>query len=372
MQNPRSSTPPSQPPPPLPPPSLPLPSLPLPSLPPLSWFSEFVESLDSLDSLAVGVVLVFGAVLVFGIGVVVRHMMAQEKKWMEPATDDYVAIQPTHDPTAKPDSKYFGWDLTHGNLCTMLANSLGGKVPAQQAHADASMQLHSLIERATVLQNRGADANRRGDPHEACRLFERAADMVPHNPVHVLSAANMHLKIGLAGGRSRLPSLHAAVELYDRAGALRLSQAQLNLLEQKRDVAAMAIAHAAENAETAAEMDARRQAAARNTMTQLSLSPLKKGRAARDGDDRNAKLTAEQQQALLDVGLDALPANREILRAHVRLLLRNFHPDKQADRPEALQLDPTVATAFIRRIKLAAARLLEAIDDESEESYHVG
>ena len=131
----------------------------------------------------------------------------------------------------------------------------------------------------------------------------------------------------------------------------------------------MAIAHAAENAETAAEMDARRQA---GTVTQLSISPLKKGRAARDGDDRNAKLTAEQQQALLDVGLDALPANREILRAHVRLLLRNFHPDKQADRPEALQLDPTVATAFIRRIKLAAARLLEAIDDESEESYHVG
>ncbi len=274
----------------------------------------------------------------------------------------------------------FGAQMSRGNVCVMLANSvlygapsLGGKAPSQPApddDLDAKKAAHRLIERANMLQNRGADANRRGDPHEAYRLFERASNLVPHNPVHVLSAANMQLKIALAAPTSRLsPAFRAAIELYDRARALRLTDAQSKLLEQKRAVAEEAMAQASETMEMTADIEARAQAAARNSVTQIALSPTKNGRAARDGDGGDANLTPEQRQALLDLGLDALPATREMLRAHVRILLKTFHPDKQAERPEGLRLEPTVATTFIRRIKLAAARLLEAIDDEGEGYY---
>ena len=257
--------------------------------------------------------------------------------------------------------------IMNGKACTFDANPDAELLPSE---IEAKKAAYRIYERANALQNRGAEANRQGDPYDAYRLFERAMKLMPMNPVHVLSAANMQLKIGLAAPRTRLsPAFKTALGLFERASELRLTVAQRKLLEAKRSLAEDAVGAFAERSSLAKDQEA----AARNTVTQLSLSPTKNGPAPRDFSGASAKssnhLTAEQQQAMLDLGLDTLPRTREQLRGHVRLLLETFHPDKQAARPEGLRLEPTIATTFIRRIKLAAARLMEAIQDEDEGYY---
>jgi len=280
--------------------------------------------------------------------------------------------------------------VERGNVCAMLAAQVlqsGGPalhapsttkpeaaplLPSADANLAQKKAAHRQLERAKELQNQGADANRRGEAVVAYRLFERAMELAPNNPVHVLSAANMKLKLGLAAPTTTLsPAFPEALKLYERAATLQLTASQRQLLEAKRNLALEAVAQAREAKQLAADQEARAQAAARNTVTQISLSPNKNGSAPRDGfgGDGAKNLTVEQQQAMLDLGLDRLPSSREALRTHVRVLLKTFHPDKQAQRPEGLRLEPTVATMFIRRIKLAAARLMETIQDEDEGYY---
>ena len=155
------------------------------------------------------------------------NLLSCRPPWAEPTRRDDLDRDVVHLHPAKHG----------GNLCStpsLTHESSGGSLPP----VDSPTAEKTAFERANALQKSGAEANRKDHLHEAFQLFERAHRLMPRNPVHLLSAANMKLKMGLASPTTRLsPACSEALELYERASRLQLTEAQRSMVETKRGLA---------------------------------------------------------------------------------------------------------------------------------------
>ena len=92
------------------------------------------------------------------------------------------------------------------------------------------MDMGEPLVDADLVNRVGLEANKLGDSAMALRFFLAASRLAPSDPRFLLSAGNMHLKLGEADN---------AMAVYETLQTLELTEKQANMIVSKLDEVAM-------------------------------------------------------------------------------------------------------------------------------------
>ena len=236
-------------------------------------------------------------------------------------------------PSARPPSASTLGAASWTDLSTAASS------PGRAAEAEAEQERDEQAQLAAYeCHRKGLDANERADTPSAVSHFLQAVAWQPRKASHVLSAANMMLKL-------TPPWTTQAIELYERAQALPLKESEANMARSKRALA-VAMQIGARHFEAAAEGVRQAEAAAAAVVVLEEVAARNAASASATAADEAAAEMVVEAVAEHAAAEDVAEATRSKMPPPLAML-HSLHETSQRFfglRPQAPQIDERAST----------------------------